>query len=223
MITIPEFTGNLYGYARVSTEEQNLDLQMDALRAAGIPDNRIFTEKLSGKTTKRPKLELVRKVMRAGDGLVVWRMDRIGRNTIEVIQFIDALAKDQILFRSLSEQIDLTSPMGRFMVTIFAGLAQWERDMIAARTSAGMAAARARGVRMGPKHLILDCPKRFAKFIELWKSGDIPDGTLSAREIAATLNAVEGSKLPKMKSHTSYANWKARGFNGFNKETMERV
>ena len=223
MLNIPDFTGHLYGYARVSTEEQNLDLQMDALRAAGIPENQIFTEKLSGKTTKRPQLELCRKVMRKGDALVVWRLDRIGRNTIEVVQFIDELAKDEIYFRSLSEALDLTTPMGKFMLTIFAGLAQWERDMISQRTSAGMKAARARGVRMGPKHRILDCPKRFARFVEMWRSGDIPDGEMSARAISDELNAVPGSKLPKMASHTSYANWKARGFPGFDRKTFERV
>ena len=80
-----------------------------------------------------------------------------------------------------------------------------------------------KAVRMGPKHRILDCPKRFARFVELWRTGAIPDGTMSARAIADDLNAVPGSKLPKMASHTSYANWKARGFPGFNQETMERV
>lgn len=223
MLNLPEFTGLLYGYARVSTEEQNLDLQLDALRAAGIPDNRIFTEKLSGKTTKRPVLDRVRNVMREGDALVVWRLDRIGRNMIEVVLFVDDLAKDQIYFRSLTEAFDLTTPMGKFMVTLMAGLAQFERDMTAVRTSAGMKAARARGVRMGPKHRILDCPLRFARFVEMWKAGDIPDGEMSARAIVDELNAVPGSKVPKMKSHTSYANWKAKGFPGFDQKTMERV
>lgn len=223
MLNIPDFSGHLYGYARVSTEEQNLNLQLDALRAAGIPDNRIFTEKLSGKTTKRPVLDRVRRVMREGDGLVVWRLDRIGRNMIEVVMFVDDLAKDQILFRSLTEAFDLTTPMGKFMVTLMAGLAQFERDMTAVRTKAGMASARARGVRMGPKHRILDCPLRFARFVELWRSGAIPDGEMSAREIVKDLNAVPGSKLPPMASHTSYANWKARGFPGFDQKTMERV
>ena len=223
MLNAPEFSGNLYGYARVSTEEQNLDLQLDALRAAGIPDNRIFTETLSGKTTKRPVLARVRKVMREGDGLVVWRLDRIGRNMIEVVMFVDELAKDKILFRSLTEAFDLTTPMGKFMVTLMAGLAQFERDMTAVRTKAGMASARARGVRMGPKHRILDCPLRFGRFVDLWRSGTIPNGEMSARDIVKDLNAVAGSKLPPMASHTSYANWKARGFPGFDQKAMERV
>ena len=150
-------------------------------------------------------------------------MDRIGRNMIEVVMFVDELAQDKILFRSLTEAFDLTTPMGKFMVTLMAGLAQFERDMTAVRTKAGMASARARGVRMGPKHRILDCPKRFARFVELWKSGDIPDGDLSARAIVVELNAVAGSKLPKMASHTSYANWKARGFPGFDQKTHKRI
>ena len=112
MMKIPEFTGNLYGYARVSTEEQNLDLQLDALRAAGIPENRIFKEKMSGKSIKRPVLARVRNVMREGDGLVVWRLDRIGRGMVEVVMFIYELAHDKILFRSLNEAVDMTTPMG---------------------------------------------------------------------------------------------------------------
>lgn len=222
MMKIPEFSGTLYGYARVSTEEQNLDLQLDALRAAGIPENRIFTEKLSGKTTKRPVLARVRNVMREGDGLVVWRLDRIGRKTIDVIMFIDDLAKEDILFRSLCESIDLTSPMGKFMVTIFAGLAQWERDMISARTTEGIKAAKARGVQFGRKHSILGCPARFKRFVAMWKAGDIPDGVLSARQITDELNAVK-SKMKPIKSHTSYQNWKGLGFPGFDQKTMERV
>ena len=223
MMKIPEFTGNLYGYARVSTEEQNLDLQLDALRAAGIPENRIFKEKMSGKSIKRPVLARVRNVMREGDGLVVWRLDRIGRGMVEVVMFIDELAQDKILFRSLNEAVDMTTPMGKLMLTIFAGLAQWERDMIADRTKAGMAAARARGVRMGPKHRILDCPKRLARFVALWKAGDIPDGSMSAAAIVAEMNAVKGSKLSPMAKHTSYSNWKARGFPGFDQKTMKRI
>lgn len=223
MLTIPEFSGKLFGYARVSTDEQNLNLQIDALRKAGIPDNRIVTEKVSSTAKKRPGLDRVRRMMREGDALVVWRLDRIGRNVIDVVLFVDDLTRDGILFRSLSETIDLTSPMGRFMLNIIAAMAQWERDMIAARTKAGMASARARGVRMGPKHRILDCPKRLARFVALWKSGDIPDGKMSARQITDELNAVKGSKLPPMKSHTSYSNWKAAGFPGFDQKTHKRT
>ena len=201
-----------------------MNLQLDALRAAGIPDNRIFEEKLSGKTLKRPVLERVRKVMRAGDALVVWRLDRIGRNVGEVVVFVENLAKDEILFRSLSEDINLTTPMGKFMLALMAGLAQFERDMTAARTSAGMASARARGVKMGPKHRILDCPKRLERFKELWALGYAgPSGTWSANDVWADVNAVEGSKLPPMKAQTSYSNWKAKGFPGFDQTTMERV
>ena len=86
-----------------------------------------------------------------------------------------------------------------------------------------MAAARARGVRMGPKHRILDCPKRLARFVELWKAGDIPDGSMSAAAIVAEMNAVKGSKLQTMAKHTSYSNWKARGFPGFDQKTMKRI
>lgn len=224
MIEIPDFTGKLYGYARVSTADQNLDLQLDALAAAGIPKNRIFTDKVSGAAKVKPNLEILRNVMRAGDGLAVWRLDRIGRGMVSTVSFVEELANDGILFRSLNEpMIDTTSPAGRMLLGMMAVLAQHERDMVSARTKAGMASARSRGVRMGPKHRILDCPLRFARFVELWKSGDIPDGGMSAAQIVAELNAVKGSALPKMAKPTSYSNWKARGFVGFDQKTFKRV
>ena len=223
MMNLPNFSGLLYGYARVSTEEQNLDLQIDALLKAGIPKNRIFEEKVSGTSKKRPALDRVRNVMREGDALAVWRLDRVGRSVVAVVEFVEGLSADGILFRCLTEPIDTTTPTGKLMLHMMAALAEFERNMIAQRTRAGMDAARSRGVKMGPKHRILDCPKRFARFVELWKSGDIPNGKMSANDVWAELNAVKGSKLPPMKAQTSYSNWKARGFPGFDQKTMERV
>lgn len=223
MMNLPDFSGNLYGYARVSTEDQNLDLQLDALAKAGIPPNRIFTEKVSGTSKKRPALARVRNVMREGDALAVWRLDRIGRSVIAVVEFVEGLSADGILFRCLTEPIDTTTPTGKLMLHMMAALAEFERNMIAQRTRAGMDAARARGVKMGPKHRILDCPKRLSRFIELWVSGQIPDGKMSANDVWAEMNAVVGSKLPQMKAQTSYSNWKAKGFPGFDRETLKRI
>lgn len=213
MMNLPDFSGNLYGYARVSTEDQNLNLQLDALRAAGIPDSRIFTEKVSGTSKKRPKLDLVRKIMREGDALCVWRLDRVGRSVVAVVEFVEGLGADGILFRCLTEPIDTTTPTGKLMLHMMAALAEFERNMIAQRTRAGMDAARSRGVKMGPPHRILDCPKRFARFVDLWADGRIPAGTMSANDVWADLNAIP-SKLPQMKAQSSYSNWKARLFAG---------
>lgn len=224
MINLPDFTGLLYGYCRVSTTEQNLDLQIDAMRAVGIPDNRIFTEKVSGAAKKRPALDRVRNVMREGDALAVWRLDRVGRSVVAVVEFVEGLGADGILFRCLTEPIDTTTPTGKLMLHMMAALAEFERNMIAQRTTAGIAAAKARGVKMGPKHRILDCPKRFERFKLLWETGCAgPEGTWSANDVWAEMNAVEGSKLPPMKAQTSYSNWRARGFPGFDQKTMERV
>lgn len=223
MINLPDFSGNLYGYARVSTEEQNLNLQLDALRAAGIPDNRIFKDKVSGTAKVKPGLARVRNVMRAGDCLAVWRLDRVGRGMVSTVAFVEKLASDDIRFRSLCEpMIDTTSPSGRMLLGLMAVLAQHERDMISARTKEGIKAAKSRGVQFGRKHSILDCPARFKRFVAMWKAGDIPDGVLSARQITDELNAVK-SKLPAIKSHTSYQNWKGQGFPGFDQKAMERV
>ena len=223
MINLPDFSGTLYGYARVSTEEQNLNLQLDALRDAGIPDIRIFRDKVSGTAKIKPGLARVRNVMREGDALVVWRLDRVGRGMVSTVAFVEDLAKDKIRFRSLSESaIDTTTPEGRMLLGFMAVLAQHERDMISARTTEGIKAAKARGVQFGRKHSILGCPARFKRFVAMWKAGDIPDGVLSARQITDELNAVK-SKMKPIKSHTSYQNWKGLGFPGFDQKAMERV
>jgi len=223
MIDIPDFSGILYGYARVSTEDQNLDMQIRAIREAGIPDRRIFKDKVSGTAKVKPNLDLVRNVMREGDGLVVWRLDRVGRGMVSTVSFIEELAADKILFRSLCEpHMDTTTSSGRMFMGIMATLAQHERDMISERTKAGIRAAKARGVSFGRKHSILDCPARFARFVEMWKAGEIPDGVLSARQITDELNKCK-SQLEPIKSHTSYQNWKSRGFPGFDQNKLVRA
>ena len=131
------------GYARVSTGEQNLDLQLDALRRAGC--EQIFCDELSGAKADRPGLTEALAFARAGDTLVVWRLDRLGRSLKDLVAKVDALHNREVEFRSLHENIDTTSPSGKLQFHIFSALAEFERDLIRERTLAGLRAARARG------------------------------------------------------------------------------
>src|SRR4051794_38726481 len=142
----------LIGYARVSTGDQTLDLQTDALNAAGC--DRVFTDILSGVKAERPGLAEAIDYVRAGDTLVVWRLDRLGRSLPHLIETVTQLETKGIGFRSLTEQIDTTTPGGKLIFHIFGSLAEFERDLIRERTHAGLASARARG-RVGgrPKKL----------------------------------------------------------------------
>jgi DNA invertase Pin-like site-specific DNA recombinase len=137
----------LIGYARVSTDEQTLHLQEDALKQAGC--DRIFTDTISGATTERPGLAEALDFIRPGDTIVVWRLDRLGRSLRHLIETITDLEKRGIGFRSLTESIDTTSPGGKLIFHIFGALAEFERDLIRQRTRAGLEAARARGRRGG--------------------------------------------------------------------------
>ena len=140
------------GYARVSTGEQTLDLQLDALNATGC--GKVYTETASGAKAERPVLEEVLGYLRKGDTLVVWRLDRLGRSLGHLIEVVAALAERGIGFKSLTEQIDTTTPGGKLIFHVFGALAEFARDLIRERTQAGLAAARARG-RLGgrPKKL----------------------------------------------------------------------
>lgn len=144
------------GYARVSTEEQNADLQRRALRRAGCAV--IFEDKgFSGASRSRPGLAKALKSIKPGDTLVVWKLDRFGRSLSHLIALIEQLRQEEIGFCTLQEQIDTTRAGGRFYMHILGALAEFEREMISERTRAGMAAAKERGQRLGrPERLSLD-------------------------------------------------------------------
>jgi len=132
------------GYIRVSTLDQSTDLQHDAMKAAGI--DRIFEDLgVSGSTASRPGLDAALNFLREEDTLVVWRLDRLGRSTVNVLALLDELAARQVGFRSLTEGLDTAGSMGRVLITIMAAFAQLERDVIRERTRAGLQAARDRG------------------------------------------------------------------------------
>src|SRR3954447_3774792 len=135
----------LIGYARVSTTEQDLDLQLDALRKAGCTDANIFTDKITGTNQERPGLSVALSHLRPGDILVVWRLDRLARSLTNLIELVNRLASQQIAFRSITENIDTSSATGQLVFHIFGALAEFERNLIRERTIAGLAAARARG------------------------------------------------------------------------------
>jgi DNA invertase Pin-like site-specific DNA recombinase len=142
----------LIGYARISTIDQTLALQQDALSAAGCQE--IYTDTVSGSVTERPGLTNALSHLRSGDTLVVWRLDRLGRSLPHLIETVSQLQQQGIGFRSLQEQIDTMTSGGKLVFHVFGALAEFERDLIRERTHAGLAAARARGRLFGrPKAL----------------------------------------------------------------------
>lgn len=137
----------LVGYARVSTSDQKLDLQLDALREAGC--EKTFTDEASGAKTDRPGLAEALAFARTGDTFVVWRLDRFGRSLKDLVGRVDELRERGVGFRSLTEGVDTTSSTGKLVFHVFGALAEFERDLIRERTMAGLASARARGRKGG--------------------------------------------------------------------------
>lgn len=140
--------GRKIGYARVSTDEQNLDLQIQALKCAGC--ELIYTDSgISGSVRARPGLDKALRRLSAGDMLVVWRLDRLGRSLVHLVHLLENLGNRHIRFKSICEYIDTSSSGGRLVFHMMAALAEFERSLISERTRAGMAAARARGKHLG--------------------------------------------------------------------------
>lgn len=135
------------GYARVSTKEQSLELQLDALNHEGC--TKIFSEKITGRKKERPELDKCLEYLREGDTLVVYKLDRLGRTTKQLISFVEELKEKGIEFKSITNAIDTSTPQGKFFFTIMAGFAEMEADLIAERTKAGLESARARGRKGG--------------------------------------------------------------------------
>jgi DNA invertase Pin-like site-specific DNA recombinase len=162
----------LIGYARVSTQDQTLDLQTDALRQAGCV--KIFTDAISGATAERPGLAAAMDQLRAGDTLVVWRLDRLGRTLKHLIATITDLSEHGIGFKSLQEHIDTTTSGGKLVFHIFGALAEFEREVNKERTQAGLQAARARGRLGGRPSLQATDPKKLALARELYAERNMP-------------------------------------------------
>lgn len=137
------------GYARVSTDDQNMDLQRDALRLSGVQS--IYEEMASGKDADRPELQQCLKALRAGDTLVVWRLDRLGRSLSDLVRIVAELEGKGVGFESITERIETASAAGSLVFHVFAALAEFERNLVRERTQVGLTAARARGRAGGRK------------------------------------------------------------------------
>lgn len=170
------------GYARVSTSDQDLALQLDALQAANC--GKVYQEVASGAKAKRPQLEQLIAQARAGDVVVVWKLDRLGRSLKDLVTLVGQLMERQIGLKSLRDPIDTTSPQGRMIFNLFATLAEFERDLLIERTQAGLKAARARGRKGGrPKGLSPSACKKAQAAAALYN-----EGVLSIREITDNLD-----------------------------------
>jgi DNA invertase Pin-like site-specific DNA recombinase len=171
-MTDTEFKENavLIGYARVSTEDQNLGLQHDALKMAGC--KRILDDKASSVSNDRPGLAAALEHAREGDTMVVWKLDRLGRTVKGLIEFVEGLQQRGVEFRSLTENIDTSTAQGRMFFHIIAAFAQMERDLIRERTRAGLDAARARGRKGGRRPKMTESKKKAAH--QLLAGGALP-------------------------------------------------
>ncbi len=173
----------LVGYARVSTDDQDVELQLDALLEAGCREELIFVDKVSGARSKRPGLDFCLSALESGDTLLVWRLDRLGRSMPHLVTLIQELLSKGIAFRSLCDgAIDTTSASGELIFHIFSALAQFERRLIQERTKAGLSAARARGRKGGRKPITGDDPR--VKTAQRMHK----DHALSVKQICKTLD-----------------------------------
>ena len=170
------------GYARVSTKDQNLDLQKDALKKAGC--RKIYSEQVSGAKTDRTELNEMIKHIREGDIIIVWKLDRLGRSLRDLVDLISKFQKLGVGFKSLQDNIDTTTPTGKLTFHLFAALAEFERDIISERTKAGLKSARARGRKGGrPKGLSKQAQNKARLAESLYKEEE-----LSIKEICDYLS-----------------------------------
>ena len=190
-------TGFLVGYARVSTEDQKLDLQLDALRAAGVLPDNLHVEKISGASPKRPALDLAIKDLREGDTLVVWRLDRLARSMRQLYSRLDQIYAKGAHFRSIQESFDFGTVSGKLVLGVLGLVAEFERQIIAQRTTAGIAALKARqgkGYKWGRKLYMTQ------KRIE--QVGKLLNGGMSGPKVAKKLGVSTAS---------IYGYWKQSG------------
>ncbi|MCL2004521.1 MAG: recombinase family protein [Oscillospiraceae bacterium] len=164
---------NTYGYIRVSSADQNEDRQLDAMHALGISANRIYTEKQSGKrAANRPRLQALMAAVKAGDSVTVESISRFARNTKDLLELVEQLAAKGVEFISLKENIDTTTPTGKFMLTIFGAVAELERGYILQRQAEGIAAAKRRGKHLGRP--AKKPPTNFKTLVKRWERKETP-------------------------------------------------
>lgn len=166
----------LFGYARVSTSKQSLNIQINQLKDAGVEERRIFTDKLTGSNTERSGLDLLRIKVEQGDNILVTKLDRLGRNTIDMVTLIEEFNKLNVGIKFLDDGIDTKGPMGLMVITILSAVAQAERSRILERTNEGRIEAMAKGIKFGRKRFVDDDEVR-----------KLSDEGMSAAEIATRL------------------------------------
>ena len=188
------------GYARVSTGDQDVALQLDALQKAGC--DKIFQDQASGAKTDRPGLAEALAHVRKGDILIVWKLDRLGRSLPHLIETVTELERRKVGLRSLTESIDTTTPGGRLIFHVFGALGQFERDLIRERTRAGLSAAAARGRKGGRKPVVT--PDKLERAKALMNQG------LNVREAAARLKIGKSSLYEALSVGETAAGTKAR-------------
>ena len=190
------------GYARVSTEDQTLDLQLDALKAHGCEET--YQEHASGKSVARPELENALKALRKGDILKVWRLDRLGRNLTDLVRIVSDLEGRGVGFESLTEQINTGSSSGKLVFHLFASLAEFERNLIRERTTAGLKAARARGKPGGRPPKLTGKDLAMAKTLMADRNNNVGDIAKRFGVNRSTLyRAVSKGELPKTESNAT--------------------
>ena len=175
----------LVGYARVSTQDQKPELQLDALKAAGC--EKVFVEKASGAQRERPELKAALEYMRDGDTLVVWKLDRLARSMKQLIETVEGLEDVGVGFRSLTEAIDTTTAGGKLVFHVFGALAEFERSIIRERTRAGLDAARARGRKGGRPPKLKESDLKAARAMLADKSITVEEVAKHLRVSPATL------------------------------------
>lgn len=162
----------LFGYARISTKDQNLSLQIDALKAHGC--EKIFTDTVSGAKAERVGLDQMLAEVRSGDAIAIWKLDRLGRSLKHLVELVSLLNQKNVGLQSLNDPIDTTTAQGRLIFNLFASLAEFEREIIKERTYAGLAAARARGRKGGRKPGLSEDAQRKARVAESYYREGMP-------------------------------------------------
>ena len=186
--------GKRIGYARISTDDQKFDLQLDALMKTGVED--IYKDMMSGKNSERPQLAECLRALRAGDTLVVWRLDRLARSMKDLIAITAQLEERGVLFESITERMDTGSATGKLLFHMLGALAEFERNLINERTKAGLDAARARGRFGGRKPLLTESAKREIKVLLGTPGISVTDVAARYKVSRSTLYKAVGTIVP---------------------------
>jgi DNA invertase Pin-like site-specific DNA recombinase len=190
-----------YAYVRVSSIDQNEDRQLDSMTALGIPPERIFVDKQSGKNADRPQLQRLMATVRRGDTVIVESVSRLARNTRDLLELVEQLTENGVDFISQKENIDTSTPTGKFMLTVFGAVAELERGYIRQRQAEGIAAAKRRGMHFGRP--TQKTPENFYELVKMWERGE-----LSVKDILDRANLKEATFYRRLREFRATAEQK---------------